>query len=344
MKVTALSRTGILCAIFLACLAVSPRTGLATDDATVRTDCDGLVADPWTPGDKIGDTAPRRIDTRKALPICQAAVAKFPDSQRLHSKLGKVYDQAQRFGEAAAEYQKAAQAGYAPAQSALGIMYLMGRGVPQDEAQARAWVRMAADQGFAPAQTNLGLMFERGRAAPKDDAQAAEWFRKAADQEFAPAQYHLGRLSAKDRRFREAADEFQKAAEQGYAPAQNALGALILSVKGPGVPEDETQAIGWLRRAADQGFAPAQNILGLIYEQGRIVPRDGAQAAQWFRRAAERGFAQAQYNLGLLYQKGLGVPKDDAQAEAWLRRAKERGYTPRAGAPLIGDEAIPILE
>jgi len=336
-------RTGVFCAVFLACLAL-PRMGSAADDNTPRTGCDILVPDAWTPGRKIGNTPPERPDPQKAFAVCREAVAQFPGSPRLLWKLGSVYERGKRFPEAAAAYQKAAQAGYAPAQGALGIMYVTGRGVPQDNAQARGWLRMAADQGFAPAQSNLGLMYERGRVAPRDDGQAVIWFQKAADQEFAPAQYHLGRIYTRARRFRDAAAQYQKAAEAGYAPAQNSLGILILSVTGPSVQKDEAQAKAWFQMAAGQGFAPAQNNLGVMYEQGRAVLRDAAQAAEWYRKAAEQGLAEAAYHLGLLYQKGFGVPKDDAQAAMWLRRAKERGYTPKPGTPLIGDEGMPALD
>ena len=55
-------------------------------------------------------------------------------------------------------FQKAADHGEAAAQNNLGVMYLNGYGVSQDEAAALSWFRKAADQGYAPAQDNLRLM------------------------------------------------------------------------------------------------------------------------------------------------------------------------------------------
>ena len=57
-----------------------------------------------------------------------------------------------------------------------------GQGVPQDYAEAVKWYRKAADQGYAAAQTNLGLMYAHGQGVPQDYVEAVKWYRKAADQ------------------------------------------------------------------------------------------------------------------------------------------------------------------
>ena len=44
-------------------------------------------------------------------------------------------------------------------------MYAIGRGVPQDDAEAVRWYRLAADQGYVPALINLGNMYETGEAS-----------------------------------------------------------------------------------------------------------------------------------------------------------------------------------
>src|SRR5262245_33954200 len=55
-----------------------------------------------------------------------------------------------------------AEAGDAEAQNRVAWLYFKGRSVPQDFAQALAWFRRAADAGFAPAQTNVGMMHHNG--------------------------------------------------------------------------------------------------------------------------------------------------------------------------------------
>ena len=50
-----------------------------------------------------------------------------------------------------------AEAGYATAQANLGLMYDLGLGVDEDDAEAVKWYRKAAEAGIASAQINLGL-------------------------------------------------------------------------------------------------------------------------------------------------------------------------------------------
>ena len=86
----------------------------------------------------------------------------------------------------------AAELGVAEAQFNLGNMYDLGRGVPQDDAEAVRWYRLAAEQGGTGAQYNVGIMYQDGRGVPQDETEAVRWYRLAANQGFATAQYNLG--------------------------------------------------------------------------------------------------------------------------------------------------------
>mgnify|MGYP006177725891 CR=1 FL=1 len=57
-----------------------------------------------------------------------------------------------------------------------------GIGVQKDQAQAAAWYRKAAEQGYAPAQTMLGVMYFSGVGVPKDVDVGASWYCAAAAQ------------------------------------------------------------------------------------------------------------------------------------------------------------------
>ena len=46
-------------------------------------------------------------------------------------------------------------------------MYDRGDGVPQDFAEAMKWYRRAADQGYANAQSNLAIMYNNGHGVPQ---------------------------------------------------------------------------------------------------------------------------------------------------------------------------------
>ncbi|MGL5292245.1 MAG: tetratricopeptide repeat protein, partial [Aeromonas sp.] len=87
---------------------------------------------------------------------------------------------------------KAATAGYADAQSALGGMYRFGKGVKQDYNQAFTWLQKSAVQGYADAQYKLGNMYATGTGVTKDYSQALAWYQKAAAQSYAKAESALG--------------------------------------------------------------------------------------------------------------------------------------------------------
>ncbi|MFQ5754727.1 MAG: protein kinase [Acidiferrobacterales bacterium] len=117
--------------------------------------------------------------------------------------------------------------GEARAQTTLGFLYVMGRGVTQDEAEAATWFRKAAAQGLADAQYNLGTLYESGRGVTRDEAEAARWYGKAA--------------------------------AQGHVYAQAALGNMYAS--GHGVAKNRAEASKWLSEAAGQGHKGAQERL-----------------------------------------------------------------------------------
>ncbi len=76
----------------------------------------------------------------------------------------------------------AADQGDTEAQVNLGFMYAVGRGVPQDDAEAVRWYRLAADQGFTAAQVNLGMMYAQGRGVSQDRVAAHMWLSLAIAQ------------------------------------------------------------------------------------------------------------------------------------------------------------------
>ena len=117
------------------------------------------------------------------------------------------------------EWQPLAERGDALAQYNLGMLYRKGRGVPQDDVQARKWYAKAAAQGLAKAQFNLGTLYFNGEGGPKDYQQALRWFRLAAD--------------------------------QGEALAQTKI--AIMYLEGHGVPQNIVQAYKWCSVAATNG-------------------------------------------------------------------------------------------
>lgn len=81
----------------------------------------------------------------------------------------------------------------------VAVMYNLGLGVPPDHGEGSVWLRRAADQGYAPAQTALGDMFREGMGVDRNYAEAAKWYLRAAEQGYGSAQHSLGAAYAAGR-------------------------------------------------------------------------------------------------------------------------------------------------
>ena len=115
-------------------------------------------------------------------------------------EIGKENYKKENYSEAVKWYRKAAEQGYAIAQTDLADMYVIGKGVSQDDSEAVKWYRKAAEQGYAIAQFNLAKRYHFGEGVPKDASEAVKWLRKAAEQGNASAQNNLLDVSKWKRR------------------------------------------------------------------------------------------------------------------------------------------------
>jgi TPR repeat protein len=154
---------------------------------------------------------------------------------------------------------KNAEKGDSDAELALGVMYDLGQGVPQNYGEALNWYRRAADHGNATAQNNLGIMYLEGQGVARNFVEAAKWIRMSANQGFSRGQINLG----------------------------------ILYAEGKGVPRNYSEAIGWIRRAAEQGDGNAQKKLGDIYLEGTLAQVNPVEAYKWFSLAGAQGNSDA---------------------------------------------------
>lgn len=139
------------------------------------------------------------------------------------------------------------------AQTLVGKIYESGgKALPQDYAEAEIWFRQAADQGYAAAQSELGFMFALGRGVSRNDAAAVKWWQLAAEQGDIAAQFSLAgmywRGDGVPKDYSEALKWYRRAAEQGDAGARYAMGSMYAS--GEGVDRDYVQAYVWLTLAA----------------------------------------------------------------------------------------------
>ncbi|MBP5545230.1 MAG: sel1 repeat family protein [Kiritimatiellae bacterium] len=245
----------------------------------------------------------------------------------------------------------AVEAGYEPWYFEAGKEFAIGEIVPKDMEEASKWFRLAADLGDARAEYYLGLGYLLGIGVPQDDFKALDLLRQSGNQDFGQARETLDSLAGRYRKEAEEGDSsaqfilgaayehgdgvskdpvkavkwYRKAAEQGHPGAQAFLGWCLL--EGDGVKKDEKVAVEWLRKAAEQGNSEAQLNYGRCLFYGNGVEKDQAFAAAWYRKAAEQGELSAIYNLGLCYLQGTGTVPDEKTAIAWFEKAAKRGHS-----------------
>lgn len=150
-----------------------------------------------------------------------------------------------------------AEAGYAPAQFRLGMMFAEGFGIQQNLRQAALWFERAAQQNNVGAQWTLARLYRVGAGVRKSDTLALRWLQQLAEQGFAPAQYQAGMM------YRE----------------------------GLGTTQDLVQAEFWLRQSAEQGYRLAMAEMIKAYRNGDLgLPVDLEQARAWQEKAQIRAF------------------------------------------------------
>ncbi|KAG0008800.1 hypothetical protein BGZ80_003042 [Entomortierella chlamydospora] len=66
---------------------------------------------------------------------------------------------------------------------------------------------------------------------------------------------------------------------------------------GIGVPQDNTEALGWFQKSALQGDANAQYSAGPMFLNGKGTSKDVTKALEWWSKAATQGRMEAKHKL-----------------------------------------------
>jgi len=199
-----------------------------------------------------------RLALPAALALCLAAPA------RADYDAGMAAYRSGDYAEALKHFQADAEAGDAPSQAALGILYVRGEGVEKDVGKAAEWFGKAAAQGNAGSQHLLARLLFSGALGERDVPKAIEWFEKASAQGYGfsdlalYAIYYKGDGVEKD--LAKAETHARRAAESGLLNAQFQYGYLLLG-NDEGVPRRIEDAYFWLFLAAQTGLQDAISLL-----------------------------------------------------------------------------------
>jgi TPR repeat protein len=185
------------------------------------------------------------------------------------------------YAQAAEYYRKAAEAGHAKAQAALGELYEEGFGVPLDLKEATKWYLKASDQNDATAQFRLAQMYETGKGRDVNVEQAIAWYERAANNHHLEAQLMLGKiysdgLLSQQVDLQKAAVWFLMSAQDGNAESSFRMGEL--SESGKGVKKDLITAYAWYHVAAVRGYKGAFEMRDKVGNKLNSKDREAALA------------------------------------------------------------------
>ena len=207
----------------------------------------------------------------------------------------------------------------------MGLCYLYGDGVEEDEKEAFQWFLKAAEQELVVAQCLVGWGYLGGEGVEKDEKEAFQWFLKAeaAEPEFVEAQYAVGYCYLKGVGVKKGEEKAYhyifSAAENGSFEAQCLLGFKFN--KCIEIDKNNTNALEKIKQQADANNVDAQFALAEMEFWGNdVVKRDRYNAAYWYEKikGSDSYSEQAKRRLAFMNYFGLGVPKNVEKAkELW---------------------------
>jgi TPR repeat protein len=98
------------------------------------------------------------------------------------------------YDEALQQFKPLAEAGDSEAQSYLGSLYYVGKGVTKDFNEAYDWYKKSADQGNRDAQYSIGNMYLLGEGVEQNNSDAEKWYLLASEQGHIAAKNNLASL------------------------------------------------------------------------------------------------------------------------------------------------------
>lgn len=201
-------------------------------------------------------------------------------------------------------YQKTIEQGGHGANNAyfdLALMYLDGKGVPQNTATAISYFEQTANKNFALSCTMLGEIYRRGKYAPIDMEKAVYWYTRGS--------------------------------ELGQVTSEVCLAELYFQGK-VGNKQELEKGIALLRSALDQEpeqYMACWYMANFLYtgvtENGKsIVSADIQLALKYFKIAAEGGYLEAYDKLGSIFSEPGSALYDYESAIKAYENGAQKGY------------------
>lgn len=153
----------------------------------------------------------------------------------------------------------------------------------EDPTELIAWLQKAAEAGYPPAQFQLGWSYEEGHSVDRDLNAALRWVTRAADARFFPAMRHLSYMYEEgvgvEADKETAMDIMHRAAEAGDAGAAYLFGARLIE---KGEKSKQEEALNWIWQAAEKGQKFAHLFLARMYAMGLYGASKDKQLSKYF--------------------------------------------------------------
>lgn len=232
-------------------------------------------------------------------------------------------------------YLKAAKSKYPHpgAMYRIGMLYLEGKGVPQNTQTAIMWLELGAKGGAGWASEALAELYRTGKATQKNTAMALQLLNKEAERGSYEAHRELGMMyyhgEEVPRDFALAFKHLSAIAETPTGTNEQQIYNILghMYEEGKVTPQDLGKAFKYHMIGAKAGFATGQFSVGFAYHWGRGTQINYTEAVKWYRLAADNGLPQAQSNLAAILMHGMGeVPADHIEGFKWFKKAAVTGH------------------
>ena len=230
----------------------------------------------------------------------------------------------------AAETERAAKAGDPAAQAAAARMLLTDSPDFRKNRRAVALLKKAAQKKAPEALYLLGLVYLRGQGVRQNDAEGVRYLEAAAylghlgaEKDLAKA-YRLGLPDgASPDKMKKSLYWSRIAAARGDAYSAFLAGCACRD--GIGTEQNLEEARKWLYQAARGAVPGAASALAKLHLRRDYEARRPEEARRWMIEAALTGDIEAQLRVGIFFWSGFGGRVDQREAVRWLCRAAEGG-------------------
>lgn len=264
--------------------------------------------------------------------VCYANVLRRLDQKKLEESI-KWYRKASKLGNARGQYllameliftkdedkleegiewlQKSADKDYPDAVYRLGIQYLYGVGVPQDDRKAFSLMERAAKMKFALAYNILGYFYLHGIGVEQNGQMAALCYGLGSIEGIPESMYWYGRFLCDGYNVEKDVSLgyrlIKDAASEGYNEAEYFIGFDYYI--GHFAKKNDKEAFFWLDKAAQNEHPTAMAILGDLYAYGRGVKANREKAIELYKQSADKEDPHGIFRWGqyLYQQKGANA-------------------------------------